>query len=122
MQTPSIELNNKSMKMIIESLEKSTGYDADIALFRCLVNISTALKLAAVSHPLEARDLNERFNSLENMLNECMSSDSMVIYLLLFSFFFYFYFYFYFYFFSTFFTSAQHIKRIYLFIISLVSQ
>ena len=42
-----------------------------------LVHVAVALKLCVANHPIEAKDLQERLELVENMLEECMQSDSM---------------------------------------------
>jgi hypothetical protein len=42
-----------------------------------LVNLSVGIKLAMDSCPLEAPDLKERLNVVEDMLRECMGANSM---------------------------------------------
>jgi len=42
-----------------------------------LVHVAVALKLCVANHPIEAKDLQERLELVESMLEECMQSDSM---------------------------------------------
>jgi hypothetical protein len=55
------------------------GYKADVKLLHALVNIAAALKLSAIKHPLESRDINELYDKVDHALRECMNSTSMDI-------------------------------------------
>ena len=46
-------------------------------LLHALVNIAAALKLSAIKHPLESRDINELYDKVDLALRECMNSTSM---------------------------------------------
>lgn len=46
-------------------------------LLHALVNIAAALKLSAIKHPLESRDINELYDKVDASLRECMNSTSM---------------------------------------------
>jgi len=74
---------------VVQSKDKEGGrlteYDAansnvfyyDLQLFDSLIAISLALSKAATLHPLEKRDLDERFEKIERMLDACFDSDVM---------------------------------------------
>jgi hypothetical protein len=49
----------------------------DVKLLHALVNIAAALKLSAIKHPLESRDINELYDKVDASLRECMNSTSM---------------------------------------------
>ena len=46
-------------------------------LLHALVSIAAALKLSAIKHPLESRDINELYDKVDASLRECMNSTSM---------------------------------------------
>ena len=49
----------------------------DVKLLHALVSIAAALKLSAIKHPLESRDINELYDKVDASLRECMNSTSM---------------------------------------------
>lgn len=55
----------------------SFSFSLDVKLLHALVNIAAALKLSAIKHPLESRDINELYDKVDASLRECMNSTSM---------------------------------------------
>jgi hypothetical protein len=64
---------------LFRRLRVQHGYKADVKLLHALVCIAAALKLSAIKHPLESRDINELYDKVDNSLRECMNSTSMDI-------------------------------------------
>jgi hypothetical protein len=80
--TPSLLLNNR-LKYFFLGLRASAhrtntdGRNTDLDYLDKFVRLSIVIKNASVSHPLESKDLNERYNQLMKTIHECLSSDSM---------------------------------------------
>jgi ankyrin repeat protein len=82
MTNPSSIFNSKLSDSIFDGLkELYIGLDhgklKDSYFFSSLINILWALKWAAATHPLEKRDLDERYDDIDRMVNSIFKSDCL---------------------------------------------